>query len=659
MKQRIALVLRFGILLAVVLSLFFGAGQQFSAQATGSGTVSGFVYDTTGNPLASYSIEVDAYDFTTPDTVYATACTDPSTGSYSLTSLPLDTALGITAYGSTNCSSDTTFLGQDYWPDVTDTDIVPAASITLTSGAPSQSDVNLALAHAVPGIEYMIFNVDAVNHPITADPAVRHAIAYGTNRLDILNTAWVPKGTTAGTVENSYVADNHWAKVPDTLLASQSPSEIYNYNPALAAKLLNADGWKLNSNTHLRTKHGVTLSLNFKTTTAQARQDGANLFKTEMAAIGVQVNLFFVPASTFFGSGGPLDTGDFDIAEYMTGYCLSTIDEKCVPFPMFNTGDLNNTARYSSDAADAEYAAFQACADHDCRQTHAYNHQLIAMKDLPYFPLFTRVEPLTITGNVGTGGVTLSYINGSTQTVTSASDGSYSITVPMDWSGTVTPSKGGATFTPPNIPYTNVDTNQTAQNYVITQSLTSMAAQDGYILESAANSGIGGSMNSKAAVFQLGDDAKNKQYKTILSFDTSGIPATATIQSAVIKINQSGKPSGGIDPFGIFGNLWIDISKGFLGTSSALELADFNATASANQVGYFDSTPVSGWYSVTLDSTGISNINNSVANGGVTQFRLYFNLNTNNDNKPNFIKFSSGSAKLILRPQLIITYFVP
>jgi hypothetical protein len=66
------------------------------------------------------------------------------------------------------------------------------------------------------------------------------------------------------------------------------------------------------------------------------------------------------------------------------------------------------------------------------------------------------------------GGATLSYTDGVTKTATADGSGLYSFTVPSGWSGTVTPSKTGYTFTPPSRSYTNVLANQTAQNYTAT-----------------------------------------------------------------------------------------------------------------------------------------------------------------------------------------------
>ncbi|MEI6206152.1 MAG: hypothetical protein WCP20_05170 [Desulfuromonadales bacterium] len=71
----------------------------------------------------------------------------------------------------------------------------------------------------------------------------------------------------------------------------------------------------------------------------------------------------------------------------------------------------------------------------------------------------------SISGNVAAAGATLSYTDGTTKTAISDASGNYSFTVSNKWSGTVTVSKVGYTFTPSSKIYTNVTSNQTAQNY--------------------------------------------------------------------------------------------------------------------------------------------------------------------------------------------------
>jgi hypothetical protein len=75
------------------------------------------------------------------------------------------------------------------------------------------------------------------------------------------------------------------------------------------------------------------------------------------------------------------------------------------------------------------------------------------------------VTAYTISGNAGVAGAILTYTNGTTETVTADGSGLYSFQVPTDWSGTVTPSKAGYSFSPTSMTYTNVLADQTAQDY--------------------------------------------------------------------------------------------------------------------------------------------------------------------------------------------------
>jgi Zn-dependent metalloprotease len=72
---------------------------------------------------------------------------------------------------------------------------------------------------------------------------------------------------------------------------------------------------------------------------------------------------------------------------------------------------------------------------------------------------------ISIIGNSGVGGATLAYTDNGPKSVLSDASGNYTIKVPFGWTGTVTPKKIGFQFTPANKSYSNVQSNQTAQNY--------------------------------------------------------------------------------------------------------------------------------------------------------------------------------------------------
>lgn len=183
--------------------------------------------------------------------------------------------------------------------------------------------------------------------------------------------------------------------------------------------------------------------------------------------------------------------------------------------------------------------------------------------------------------------------------------------------------------------------------------LRSSQGYDGWTLESAENTNAGGTMNSSAATFMVGDNAQDKQYRSVLSFDTSSIPDNAVIISVKLKIRYQGL--AGTNPFGTHGALVVDVRKGSFG-SAALQLNDFQSTASKSAIGTIPNSPVANWYTKTWASGVFAYINKS----GITQFRLRFAADDNNDNGADYLKFYSGNtATLSLRPLLEIGYYIP
>ena len=188
--------------------------------------------------------------------------------------------------------------------------------------------------------------------------------------------------------------------------------------------------------------------------------------------------------------------------------------------------------------------------------------------------------------------------------------------------------------------------------------LNSNAAQDGWVLESGENTSVGGALNSAATAFNLGDNAAKEQYRGILSFSTGagGLPETAVIVGVTLRVRQQAILGGG-NPVATFGVFMVDIKNGFFG-ATALETGDFQAAASASY-GPFVLAPVGGWYSINLTSAK-AYINKLAMNSGLTQIRLRFKLDDNNDAVANVLSLYSGNVLAAAsRPQLIITYYVP
>jgi hypothetical protein len=186
--------------------------------------------------------------------------------------------------------------------------------------------------------------------------------------------------------------------------------------------------------------------------------------------------------------------------------------------------------------------------------------------------------------------------------------------------------------------------------------VNSSAAQDGWVLESSETSNKGGTMNAAAKTFNLGDDAMKKQYRGVLSFDTgTGLPDTAVITAVTLKIKRNAVVGGG-NPVTMFKGFMLDIKNGSFGTP-ALQVSDFQAAASQT-LGPFTPALVSGWYSIDLTSAQAS-INKLATSGGLTQIRLRFKLDDNNNAVANYLRLFSGNAPVANSPQLIIQYYVP
>lgn len=188
-----------------------------------------------------------------------------------------------------------------------------------------------------------------------------------------------------------------------------------------------------------------------------------------------------------------------------------------------------------------------------------------------------------------------------------------------------------------------------------TVTVRSTGAEDGWTLESTETSNLGGSSNSSATTFRLGDEAGDKQYRSILSFDTSAIPDEAIVSKVTLRIRKQSQT--GTNPFTILGGVRVDIRKLRFGSSVNLANSDFQAAAHATNIGVIPNRPVNNWYAKTWLSGSFFTIVNRT---GSTQFRLYFAKDDNDDNGADYMSFFSGDYPTVsVRPTLIIQYYVP
>ena len=188
---------------------------------------------------------------------------------------------------------------------------------------------------------------------------------------------------------------------------------------------------------------------------------------------------------------------------------------------------------------------------------------------------------------------------------------------------------------------------------VLTSSFKSAGGADGWVLESGEESNNGGAVNKTASTIFVGDDAKDKQYRGILSFNTLSIPDNAIVTSARLDIRR--QSFVGTSPFVTHGDLLLEIRSGTFGGGLALQAADFNAAPSTGISPERLLPLTSVWYTTQLDGNNLRFINRY----GVTQFRLRYALDDDDDLSADHLNFFSGQAADANRPRLIVTYFVP
>lgn len=183
----------------------------------------------------------------------------------------------------------------------------------------------------------------------------------------------------------------------------------------------------------------------------------------------------------------------------------------------------------------------------------------------------------------------------------------------------------------------------------------SIPEEDGWVLESRKSPNIGSWHNSTTTGntgLVMGDNYKNRQYKSILSFDTSSIPEGANIVSASLQLTRGG--TKGANPFNILGTLYVDIKQGSFGDNTALQNSDFQAPADVERVAIVTNQgDYRTSYMVSLDIEALDSVN--VA--GRTQLRLYFSMDDNNNGETDYAGFySADNSSSARHPRLIVTY---
>ncbi|HEY3977937.1 MAG TPA: ABC transporter family substrate-binding protein [Streptosporangiaceae bacterium] len=238
------------------------------------------------------------------------------------------------------------------------------------------------------GLEYQHMDFNEAN-PYLANVNVRHAIAWGTNRAQMVARIVTPMAPSIKPLNNRL-----WMA---TQPAYKDTSGIYGaYDPAKAKAALTSAGMTMGSDGYFHPNSGPLkgqdLSFNISTTSGvEVRAQIEQLFQASMKNIGIKINVKNYDANTFFGT--VLPKGEFDIGEF--AWVLTPFDSANQPIFCSYTNTAvcgNDWDHYANPTVDKLFT--QAAATIDPTQSAAIYNQIdtILWKDMVTLPLFQQPD---------------------------------------------------------------------------------------------------------------------------------------------------------------------------------------------------------------------------------------------------------------------------
>jgi ABC-type transport system substrate-binding protein len=270
-------------------------------------------------------------------------------------------------------------------------------TVTVVETQVVEKPVEVVTTQEVTVVETQIVEVEkeafTTPHPILGDPKVRQAMAYCTNKLELIQSVYplISPEQQQGLLMNTMIAPSSWAYAGDENIT------IYPFDPEKGAALLEEAGWTLAEGADFRTNAaGDVLSLKFTTTTAAFRQTWAAVFEQQMANCGIQVLRLHAPASWWFGDTTGLARRDFELGAYAWvgqvdpgGRTLWACDQ--IPTPS-NGWTGQNYMGWCNPKADTGIKNAVNTLIQDERVKWYTDLQAAYTEDVPAIPLFNRTE---------------------------------------------------------------------------------------------------------------------------------------------------------------------------------------------------------------------------------------------------------------------------
>jgi len=239
------------------------------------------------------------------------------------------------------------------------------------------------------GLEFQHMDFNEATNPYLANVNVRHAIAYGTNRQQMIARIVSPLSPAIKPLNNRM-----WMA---TQPAYQDTSGGFGaYDPAKAKAALTAAGMTMGSDGYFHPNSGPLkgqdLSFNISTTSGvEVRAQIEQLFQASMKNIGIKINVKNYDANTFFGT--VLPKGEYDIGEF--AWVLTPFDSSNQPIYCSYTNASvcgQNWIHYANPTVDQLLTKASATID-PTKSAALYNQiDTILWKDMVTLPLFQQPQ---------------------------------------------------------------------------------------------------------------------------------------------------------------------------------------------------------------------------------------------------------------------------
>jgi peptide/nickel transport system substrate-binding protein len=234
-----------------------------------------------------------------------------------------------------------------------------------------------------PSLVYEHLDVNQSN-PVLADRGVRHALMHALDREALSKQLFDGRQPVA----HSLVPPLDW------VFAGDVPA--YPYDPAKAAALLDAAGWKAGAGGMRRNDKGEALALELGTTAGnRSRELVAQVLQSQWRKVGVEVRLKSEPPRVFFGE--TVTRRKFPHLAMFAWYSApesvprSTLHSGMIPTAENNWSGQNYTG-YANPRMDALIDAIETELDRPRRKALWRELQHLYATDLPALPLYFRAD---------------------------------------------------------------------------------------------------------------------------------------------------------------------------------------------------------------------------------------------------------------------------